>query len=90
MKSTTAAGSCGRVAGSGSSIVHLAVVLPRGSSMVLMLGMIFFLQIPNGRGFWGTGRGRSIHGRVEKVSEDEKGGIGNNTRCCVGIFCLVV
>lgn len=34
--------------------------------------------------FWGTGRGRSIHGRVEKVSEDERGGIGNNTRCCVG------
>lgn len=71
MKSTTAAGSCGRVAGSGSSIVHRAVVLPRGSSMVLMLGMFFFfLQIPNGRGFGGTGRGRSIHGRVEKVSED--------------------
>lgn len=41
--------------------------------MVLMLGMIFFLlQIPNGRGFWGTGRDGSIHGRVEKVGEDEK------------------
>lgn len=73
MKSTTAAGSCGRVAGSGSSIVHLAVVLPRGSSMVLMLGMIcFFFKFQMDAAFWGTGRGRSIHGRVEKVSEDVK------------------
>lgn len=32
----------------------------------------------------GEGEDGSIHGRVEKVSEDEKGGIGNNTRCCVG------
>lgn len=72
MKSTTAAGSCGRVAGSGSSIVHLAVVLPRGSSMVLMLGMIVFSSNSKWKRVLGDGEDGSIHGRVEKVSEDEK------------------
>lgn len=42
--------------------------------MVLMLGMIFF-KFQMGAGFEGRGEDGSIHGRVEKVSEDEKGGI---------------
>lgn len=34
---------------------------------------------------FGDGEGGSIHGRVEKVSEDERlNKVGNNTRCCVG------
>lgn len=35
--------------------------------------------------FGGRGEDGSIHGRVEKVSEDERlNKVGNNTRCCVG------
>lgn len=52
--------------------------------MVLMLGMIFFSSNSKWTRVLGDGEDGSIHGRVEKVSEDEKGGIGNNTRCCVG------
>lgn len=45
--------------------------------MVLMLGMIcFFFKFQMDEGFGEGGEDGSIHGRVEKVSEDEKGGIG--------------